>query len=222
MLKALLLDLDGTLLDTVDDFVYSINALRAREGISGLVSRASLVPHISLGTRGMVCATFGITEDAPQYENYFKLTLELYQKNLGERARLYSGMQECITQAQKYCLKWGIVTNKYARFSEPLLKKMGIRPDVLVCPDHVKRAKPAPDPLQHACALLGCATKDALYVGDHQRDIECGRVAGSLTAVANWGYLNTQESAHWGADYVLGSPAELNKLVSQISTGTEK
>ena len=216
MLTAVLLDLDGTLLDTLDDFVYVINILRENEGMDK-VSRAQLTPYISSGMRSMILATFDTTEESPKYKDYFQTALELYQENLGENARIYPGLEDCIKDLQNNTLKWGIVTNKYARFAMPLLSKMNLQPDVLVCPDHVKRSKPAPDPLLHACALLNCSAENALYVGDHERDIECGKSAGSTTAVANWGYLDTVKSASWGADYVLERPTELHKLIHQLS-----
>lgn len=217
MLMAVLMDLDGTLLDTADDFVHVLNKLCLRDGLKE-VSRSKLLPHISHGARGMVCATFGITQESAKYQEYFDTTLNLYQQHLGEHAYVYPGLMNTLTDIQQRGLKWGIVTNKYARFSVPLLKKMNLQPNVLVCPDHVSRSKPAPDPLLYACTQLGCSANATLYVGDHQRDIECGKSAGAITAVANWGYLDRGKSADWGADYVLERTTDLNPLIERLST----
>lgn len=221
MLAAVLLDLDGTLLDTADDFVHAFNIFLSQEGATP-VSRAVLVPHISTGLRGMVCAVWSITPNAPEYPNLFESVRALYQEQSGKNARLFPGLAETLRLIRAHKLKWGIVTNKYTRYSEPLIRKMNLQPDVLVCPEDVEHSKPAPDALLHACAKLGCTPDETLYVGDHQRDIECGKSAGSLTAVANWGYVDPADSIKWGADYILEHSAHLDALITQLSTDAPK
>lgn len=209
------MDLDGTLLDTADDFVWAMNQLLEQEGRPP-ISRQVLVPHISTGARGMVCATLGITPQSPRYQKYFESMLKLYRQTLGARSRLFPGVRAVIKRVKNMDLKWGIVTNKYARFSEPLLRQLKLDPDVLVCPDHVDNAKPAPDAVLHACAQLGCEAHRALFVGDHERDILSGKRAGSVTAVASWGYADNEQASSWEADYVLEDTRDLDALVAKL------
>lgn len=214
MIKAVLFDLDGTLLDTIDDFVLVINkALGAEDKV--LINRQSIMPYISNGARTMVKFAFNIDEHSEVYEKHFNNVLSLYAKHLGECAQLFSGMAEILQYIDDQHIKWGIVTNKHRRFSEPLLAIMKLKPHTLVCADDVTNPKPAPEPVQLACKQLNCNPDHTIMIGDHERDIRSGNDAGSITVAANWGYVRDQESINWGADYILENPLELKTLIQK-------
>ena len=109
-------------------------------------------------------------------------------------------------------LPWGIVTNKAARFAEPLVQGLGLHAGAaaLVCGDTTPHAKPHPAPLHEAARRLGRPPGSCVYVGDDLRDVQAGRAAGMATLVAGWGYMGQGDAAHdWGADAVLAEPGEI-------------
>jgi phosphoglycolate phosphatase len=111
-------------------------------------------------------------------------------------------------------VRWGVVTNKAARFSEPLLRLLGVEPApaCIVSGDTTGKLKPAPDSLLHAAASLALAPGECLYVGDDLRDVHAARAAGMKVIVAAWGYLgDTGDPATWGADAVIGDPMDVLK-----------
>jgi len=202
-LRAVLFDLDGTLLDTAPDFYTVTNRLLAEEG-RGPMPWAVLRAAVSSGSRALVERGFGIGEADPAFARLRARLLELYAANLLVDTTPFPGMTGLLAALAGRGLAWGVVTNKPEWLAAPLLERARLDPPaaVLVCPDHVSRTKPDPEPLLLACSRLGCAPDEAVYLGDHPRDIEAGRRAGMATIAAAWGYLEPGESAHaWRADH---------------------
>ncbi|HNC69151.1 MAG TPA: HAD-IA family hydrolase, partial [Pseudomonadales bacterium] len=113
-------------------------------------------------------------------------------------------------------VRWGVVTNKPNYLAAPLLAHAPFTPPaaVLICPDHVTRTKPDPEPLLLACTRLGCSANQAIYIGDHARDIEAGRNAGMRTIAASYGYLQPGETVDaWHADYEADSVAAIEHIL---------
>jgi len=202
-LRAVLFDLDGTLLDTAPDFVTAVNLLRAEHGREPLPCEP--IRHtVSHGARALVRLAFGIGEEDPAFEPLRLRLLALYEAHLLVDTAPFPGIAELLRALAVRGIRWGVVTNKPNYLAEPLLARAGLEPaaDVLVCPDHVSRTKPDAEPLLLACARLGCAVTEAVYVGDHARDIQAGRNAGMRTIAATYGYLEPDEAvAQWQADY---------------------
>jgi phosphoglycolate phosphatase-like HAD superfamily hydrolase len=100
------------------------------------------------------------------------------------------------------------------------LAKTGVlpcTPATVVCPDHVSRSKPDPEPMLLACAQAGCQPEEAIYLGDHVRDIEAGRAANMLTVACAWGYISPEEDiASWGADYRLSTADDIPALIRKF------
>ena len=210
-LQAVLFDLDGTLADTAPDLGAATNRLLQEEGHPEQPLSA-LRPHVSQGVRGLLAAAFGI---APAHHDYDRLStrfLDLYAERLCAESRLFSGVGELLTQLEAAGLRWGIVTNKRMRFTDPLVAQLGLAPRTrcVVSGDTTAAAKPSPLPILHACRLLDCDPAASVYVGDDRRDIEAGRAAGCMTIAAAWGYLGVEgDPFAWGADHVLEAPAAI-------------
>lgn len=138
--------------------------------------------------------------------------LDRYQEHCAVLSRPYDGIPELLAAIEKAGLIWGVVTNKPVRFAEPIMQRLGYaeRSRVLVCPDHVTRSKPDPEPLLLACSQLGIDPSRVLFIGDDLRDIESGRDAGTKTAAVRYGYIHPEDNpAHWGADVIVDHPREL-------------
>jgi phosphoglycolate phosphatase len=209
--EAVLFDLDGTLADTAPDLCGAVNILLAEEG-RPQQAFASLRPHTSQGVRGLVGKGFGIDSSHRDYDRLASRFLEIYAGQLCEMSHLFDGIPELLDALEARGIAWGIVTNKRARYTDPLVAALGLTPRTrcVVSGDTTAAAKPSPLPILHACAILRCEPRRALYVGDDRRDIVAGQAAGTATAAVAYGYLGDSGPLHtWGADFIADHPAAL-------------
>ncbi len=214
-LRAVLFDMDGTLLDTAPDFIAICQAMRAERGLAPIADKL-IRDEISGGARAMVAVTFSMDPESPGFEALRLEFLERYQRDCAVHSKLFDGMAELLADIEKAHLVWGVVTNKPVRFAQPIMEQLGLaeRSALLICPDHVTKSKPDPEPLILACKMLDLDPASVLFVGDDLRDIESGRDAGTKTAAVRYGYINPNDNPdHWGADVVVDHPAELRKVL---------
>lgn len=220
-LRAVLFDMDGTLLDTAPDFIAICQAMLAERGLPA-VDPQLIRDVVSGGARAMVAATFALSPEAPQFEALRLEFLERYQVGCAVHSHLYEGMAELLDDIEKANLLWGVVTNKPLRFAEPIMQQLGLaeRSALLICPDHVTHSKPHPEPLILACRMLDLEPASVLFVGDDLRDIESGRDAGTRTAAVRYGYIHPHDNpSHWGADVVVEHPLDLRRVLDQALCG---
>lgn len=214
-IRAVFFDLDGTLADTAPDLGGALNALLAEFGQPTLES-AVLRPHVSAGTRGMLNVGLGLKPDDARYGERATRFLELYAERLCVGTRLFDGMPDVLAELERRGIAWGIVTNKPARFTEPLAEclKVSHRAAAIISGDSTPRPKPAPDGLLLACERVGVSPRLTLYVGDDLRDIQAGQAAGVGTVAAAWGYLGDGLPIEaWDADAIIATPLELLQLL---------
>ena len=217
-LKAVLFDLDGTLLDTAADFTSVLNAMLDRHNMPSQ-SYNAVRQHVSNGARAVVGLGFSMQEGDDGFVELVNEFLDRYAEALSHNTSLFPGLDDVLKKLERQGLQWGIVTNKPARFTEPLLKALNLdeRCGTSICPDHVTHRKPHPEPMFLACKELDIAPTEAIYVGDHLRDIEAGRAAGMVTVACRYGYIpEDQQAEDWLADYVIDAPAELNDIVAKF------
>jgi len=206
-----LFDLDGTLADTAPDLGGAANRLRVDRGLPPL-PLATLRPHASHGARGLLGAAFGVTPEDAAFAELNAAFLAHYEKALAVDTALFAGVTDVLDAIESRGLKWGIVTNKATRFTEPVVAALRLWPraGVVVCGDTTARAKPHPDPLLHAANALRVAPSRCVYVGDSERDVAAGIAAGMLTLVASYGYIADDETPlAWPADGHLDNPSDL-------------
>ena len=210
-LRGVLFDLDGTLIDSAPDLGAAVNRMRVRRGMAAL-DDALLRPHASHGARGLVCAGLGITPDDRGYSELREEFLTCYAAALCERTVLFPGVDELLDRLDASPLKWGIVTNKTTALTLPLLEALALRhrPGCIVCGDTTAKAKPHPEPLLAAAAMLDIPAAECIYVGDAERDIEAGNAAGMTTLIARYGYIRDDETPDaWPALGTLAKPLDL-------------
>lgn len=209
--QAVLFDLDGTLVDSAPDLAGAANDLLQAHGLPPLPFD-QLRPMVGSGARGMLDAAFGIAPGAPRYEALRNDFLDRYEARMLRETRVFAAMGPVLQALDRQGLRWGIVTNKIARFAVPVVDGLGLRARcaVLVSGDTTAFAKPHPQPLLEAARQLALAPERCIYVGDDRRDVQAGRGARMPTLAAAWGYLGRGESVHdWHADAVLAQPPEL-------------
>jgi phosphoglycolate phosphatase len=213
--NAVLFDLDGTLLDTAPDMVGAINALRMEEQLEPLAF-ISVRPFVSHGANALV--RLGFTEASEvEFNSLRERFLALYRERLANETALFDGADRMLHTLEDAGVPWGIVTNKPAWLTEPLLEALELRTRArsLVCGDTFPERKPHPRPLLHAASELGMAPRQCIYVGDAERDIIAARAAGMRSLVARFGYIGPSEDVHaWSADGYIDSPGDVLNWVA--------
>ena len=210
MIRCVLFDLDGTLADTAPDLAAALNKMRTDRGLDAL-PLDPLRRMASSGARGLVGAGFNLKPGDAEYEAHRVEFLDNYERALHVHTRLFDGVEAllCAIEVER---KWGVVTNKARRFTDPLSRAIGFtgRASCVVSGDTTAHAKPHPAPLLHAAEVSGVAAHECIYVGDDLRDIQAGNAAGMKTLAVTWGYLgDTDPPDTWGAAAVIARPAQV-------------
>ncbi|MEY2593580.1 MAG: hypothetical protein RI972_1269 [Pseudomonadota bacterium] len=213
--KAVLFDLDGTLIDSAPDLGMAADQLRTDRGLPSLPLEAYR-PMAGAGARGLLGVAFGMTTDHPEYEGLREEFFVNYERRMTVLTRAFDGVPELVEALVTRSLAWGVVTNKSMRFAGPLTQQMPLfaTAGTVVGGDTTPHAKPHPAPLLEAARQLGLAPGQCLYVGDDERDIVAGRAAGMPTVAATYGYLGAKtDVAAWGADACIEMPLTLLDLL---------
>ena len=209
--RAVLFDLDGTLADTAGDLAGAVNRVRQDCGLPP-VAIDTVRTHASSGARGMLGAGMGVTPDDPEYPRLRDAFLAHYANGLADTTRLFDGVEALLDVLDRRAIRWGIVTNKAARFTQPVAEALGLaaRASVIVSGDTTPHPKPHPAPLLHAAAQLGVEVARCVYVGDDLRDVQAGNAAGMATIVARYGYVGTNgDPSSWPATGWIEHPGDL-------------
>jgi phosphoglycolate phosphatase len=168
------------------------------------------------GARGMIAVAFGLAPEDTRFDALKEEFFANYESCLTERTYVFEGVAELIDHIRQAGLKWGVVTNKSARFTVPLTNTMPLfnTAQTIISGDTTPHAKPHPAPLLEAARQLGVAAGRCVYVGDDKRDIVAGRAAGMPTVAAAYGYLGlAADTQGWNADFVITAPLALLKLL---------
>ena len=216
--NAVLFDLDGTLIDTAEDFVACLNKLLVLKGKSPLPA-ADIRKVVSDGARAMVTLAFNIKEGENGFEDLKQQFLDMYLDNIANHSQLFPSLDGLLDWCHEQCIPWGIVTNKPRKYAEPLITALRLDSTMatLVCPDDVKNTKPDPEPMLKACSEISINSENCLYVGDHARDILAGKNANMKTIAAGYGYVHSpQEALSWQAHWTVNTSQELTTLLKSL------
>lgn len=208
---AVLFDLDGTLIDSAPDLAGAANELREARGLPALPYEL-FRPMVGAGARGMIGVAFDI---GPAHASFAELRddfLRRYEQRMTCETRLFDAIVPVLEALERRHTKWGIVTNKATRFTDPLVRSLELhrRAAAVISGDTTAHSKPHPEPLLEAARRVGFAPSQCVYVGDDLRDVQAGHAAGMATAVAGWGYLGSGGPVEsWGAEFIIQHPADL-------------
>ncbi|MDO8375327.1 MAG: HAD-IA family hydrolase [Polaromonas sp.] len=214
-IEAVLFDLDGTLIDSAPDLGAAADKMRTDRCLAPL-PLADYRPMAGAGARGMIGIAFGLTPDDDGFGDLKEEFFVNYEACMTERTYAFDGVAELIAQIDRSGLKWGVVTNKSARFTLPLTRRMPLfgSAQTIISGDTTPHAKPHPAPLLEAARQLQLHPGRCVYVGDDERDIVAGRAAGMPTVAAAYGYLGAMtDTRGWKADATIVSPAALLNLL---------
>ncbi|MCP5299301.1 MAG: HAD-IA family hydrolase [Chromatiaceae bacterium] len=213
--QAVLFDLDGTLADTAPDLAEALNRTLEHYGLPTLPF-GTIRPVVSHGGIALVRLGFDMQPDAPGFEERRRYLLDVYADGLCRHTTLFPGMAEVLDHLASSTVPWGVVTNKPAWLTDPLMRAMGldIIAGCIVSGDTCANRKPHPEPILHACSLIGSDPARTWYVGDAGRDMQAGRAAGCITIGARYGYLHPDDPPDaWLADVMIDEPQQLLALM---------
>ncbi|UTF60765.1 HAD family hydrolase [Gilvimarinus sp. DA14] len=216
--QAVMFDLDGTLLDTANDLASALNRLRIEKDLEPL-DHASIRPSVSNGARALIELGFNEPTGSDNFEALRTRLLELYMLHIADHTQIFAGINELLKWLSEQNIGWGIATNKPALYTEALLKKIEFPspPGIVICPDHVTHRKPDPESLLLAATHFNCAPNEIIYLGDHKRDIDCGKACGATTIACAYGYIEAHDDpASWQADHLINDSNELPELLPQL------
>lgn len=213
---AILFDLDGTLIDSAPDLGAAADQMRVQRGLPSLPP-GDYRHMAGAGARGMLSVAFGMTPADAQFAELKQEFYLNYERCMTERTCMFDGVQALITRLEQQGLRWGVVTNKAARFTDPMTRTMPLFANaaVVVSGDTTAHTKPHPEPLFEAARRMGLAPARCVYVGDDERDIIAGLAAGMGTVAATYGYLGLRsDTSQWGAHAEIENPLALLKLLA--------
>ena len=222
--RAVLFDLDGTLVDSAPDLVGCVQDIMRERGARPLPFK-SLRQFISKGMRGLLTAAYGADfVDSEEYPDVLERCLELYSGRLAERSRLFPGMRGVLDSLARRRIPWGVVTNKPEYLTRPLLEALDLADEcaVAVGGGTTTHTKPHPEPMIFAADRLAVKPRACLMLGDDPRDMQAARRAGMTGLAAAWGYFPPGEDlSTWGAAAVLQSPPDLLEWLKEMEPGAE-
>lgn len=200
--RCVLFDLDGTLVHTAGDLLWALNQVLKSEDRDALPMSA-VRNYVSHGSNYLLRLAFGEDQAEDDFARRRSLFLDLYRNNICEYSRLFPGTSALLDAIEQRGGRWGIVTNKPAFLTNPLIYELELeeRAACVISGDTTAEAKPHPLPMLTAAGRAGVEPRECIYVGDAQRDIEAGNAADMLTLIADWGYIDAQQRPEtWGAD----------------------
>jgi phosphoglycolate phosphatase len=216
--EMILIDVDGTLVDSVPDLAYCVDEMMKQLGMP-IHGEDRVRNWVGNGVERLVRrALIGQLDGEPDetlYEKAYPIFLELYAKNTSQRSILYPGVREGLDYLKTAGYKLGCVTNKASQFTIPLLKDLGVHDDFenIVCGDTLPEKKPHPLPLLHSAEVLGVKPEDAMMLGDSVSDVKAARAAGFQIICMSYGYNHGKDIRESNPDAVIDSMVELKELL---------
>jgi len=212
--EMILIDVDGTLVDSVPDLAYCVDEMmkalgkpahgvdKVRNWVGNGVER--------LVKRALIGQLDGEPEDS-SFNKALPIFLDLYSNNVSDRSVLFPGVREALEYFKQKNYRLGCVTNKASQFTVPLLKDMGVHDDFefLVCGDTLPQKKPDPAPLLYSASHFGVKPENALMIGDSISDVKAARAAGFQIVCMSYGYNHGEDIRNYNPDLVVDSMAEL-------------
>lgn len=216
--EMVLIDVDGTLVDSVPDLAYCVDEMMKQLG-KPVHGEGKVRNWVGNGVERLVKRSLlGQLDGEPPEQDFqqaLPIFMHLYKDNTSQRSQLYPGVQEGLDYLKGQGYKLGCVTNKAAAFTIPLLTDLGIHDEfsVIVCGDTLPVKKPDPQPLLYAAEQLGVAPEASLMLGDSVSDVKAARAAGFQIICMSYGYNHGEDIRNYHPDAVIDSMAELPQFI---------
>ncbi|MEJ2142706.1 MAG: phosphoglycolate phosphatase [Gammaproteobacteria bacterium] len=222
--EMILIDVDGTLVDSVPDLAYCVDEMMKQLGMP-THGEAKVRNWVGNGverlTRRALIGQLDGEPDEALFEKAYPIFLELYAENTSKRSCLYPGVEEGLAYLEEQGYKLGCVTNKASQFTIPLLKDLGAHDhfEIIICGDTLEKKKPDPMPLLHAADFFGVKPANAMMLGDSISDVKASRAAGFQIVCMSYGYNHGEDIRTANPDAVIDSMAELPTVLGNAVQG---
>jgi phosphoglycolate phosphatase len=224
-IRAAIIDLDGTMLDTVPDFELALNAMRAELGLAP-ISQATIKPMVGKGSEKLIRDVLGLDLPASRVDELYDGAMASYQRNYlainGERSALYADVEAGLQALKDLGLRLACVTNKPIAFATPLLAQKGLAPyfELLYGGDSLPKKKPHPLPLLQVCRDFHLEPAEVVAIGDSSNDAEAARAAGCFVLTVPYGYNHGRPVHEIDSDGIVGTLLEAATLIARHNSTT--
>ena len=211
MTNTVIFDLDGTLLDTAHDFAHTINLMLAEKGLNP-VNYEDFRAKACVESNHMIAYAFNINPNDAEFETLRQSFLNRYRDNCTVNTRFFEGVTTLLNYLDTKKIPWGIMTNKPGWLTDPVIKHFELdkRAKCIISGDTLLTRKPSPEPLLHACELIGETPDNAVYVGDLETDIIAARAAKMKSIAVSYGYHPTDTNQQdWQPDFIAQKPLDI-------------
>ena len=218
-IRAAIVDLDGTMLDTVPDFELALNGMRAEFGLAP-ITQDVITPMVGKGSEKLIRDVLALDFDTARIDAVFEEAMAAYQRHYlainGQRSTLFSGVIEGLHAMRDMGLRLACVTNKPIAFTTPLLAQKGLAPyfELVYGGDSLPRKKPDPLPLLQVCRDFDLAPSQVVAIGDSSNDAEAARAAGCPVLLMPYGYNHGMPIQSINSDGIVDSLFEAAKWIS--------
>ena len=219
MIRAAIIDLDGTMLHTVPDFELALNGMRAGLGLAP-ITEAIIEPMVGKGSEKLIRDVLALDFDAARTDAVFEEAMASYQRHYlqinGQCSTLYPEVIEGLQALKALGLRLACVTNKPIAFATPLLAQKGLAPyfEIVYGGDSLPKKKPDPLPLLQVCGDFDLAPSQVVAIGDSSNDAEAARAAGCFVLTVPYGYNHGQSVQSINSDGIVDSLREAAKWIS--------
>jgi phosphoglycolate phosphatase len=212
-IAAVLFDLDGTLVDSLDDLTDAVNHMLDGFGRQQL-EPAQVRKLVGKGARNLVQRALE-TNESEKINQGLAAFIEFNALHIADKSRLYPDARELLQQLANDGIRMAVISNKQEALSRLILKTLGVETffDIIAGGDTFPEMKPSPQPLLQVIEGLGCCPANTVMVGDSLNDIQAGNRAGITTIGCRWGYGSIEELCD--ADYRAASPAEVLSIITR-------
>jgi phosphoglycolate phosphatase len=213
--NTIIFDLDGTLLNTLDDLADSVNIMLEREGYPPR-TREDVREFIGNGARNLVKRALPEAVPDEEVTRCLSVYRKIYLENMFQKTGPYEGIDETLKELKRLGVKIGVVSNKPHDATREMCEfYFGDILDAVIGDNPERKKKPAPDNIFEILRLLGSDKAKTLYIGDSDVDMETAKNAGLDCAGVTWGYRSEETLTEHGADYIVEEPRQLIRLIGR-------
>jgi len=210
-MKAVLFDLDGTLIDSAPQLVGALNQLRQKYDLAPIPFLKGR-PFASHGAAGLLKAGFDMDKNDPLFDSRIEEFLSIYKEIFNQDVQCMEGIEGLIQDLNDRKITWGIVTNKAKKFAGPIVTTHPLLKNAqcLISGDDVDAPKPSPEGLIKAASMLSIQPSEVIYLGDDRRDVIAANNAGMISMIARYGYLEEgDDGRNWNAHHIIDKPKDI-------------
>jgi phosphoglycolate phosphatase len=218
-IRAVIIDLDGTMVDTAPDFHVAINRMRAEFDLAPL-EIATVIEFVGKGSENLMRRVLGVDYAAKDVEAQFARAMAAYQRHYlainGQFSSVYAGVFEGLDHMREQGLRLACVTNKPISFALPLLEKTGLAPyfELVYGGDSLPKKKPDPLPMLTVCRDFSLSPEQVIAIGDSSNDAEAARAAGCRVLTVPYGYNHGQPVQAIDSDGIVDSLLVAAQLIA--------